>query len=535
MIESLKPLLVVAVLSAGAFVYARMAYGDIVPAATLARWRNLYLAVTAIAFLVTNYWLMLFIVALAALTLGAGEKLKPAVYLLLLFALPPASKTVPGFGGINNFLDLSPYNILALILLFPLLLRPNEVKGLGRANLAEAFFIGYAVLMIALAFRETTVTHGFRRATAFILTAIAQYFVFSRILWTVDRIRLATAALVIPLVALSGVAAAEVVMGWHFYGVTVAHWDIDDTLRYVERAGFLRAYGSVTGPIAFGLFLAVGLALAPALGAHAKNKRFAFLSIPAISAGLLATFSRGPWIGGALAISAYVGTSRKAFKNLFLLCVAGAAGLVALAITPFGDSILEILPFVGEAETNTIDYRARLFEIGWRVAMQTPWFGSEGYMESPAMQELIQGQGIIDIVNAYLRIVLESGLVGLSLYLGAVGFAMFAAFRAIGPARNMNSELEAYCQAYFAALLGLSFVLATTTREIAQIREVTWVLCGICVGLARSVAHEARERAKAPSGEGAAAIVDTNPPEPEDAPAPPSRALPPHLRQYDRR
>ncbi len=536
MIESLKALFVVAVLSAGAFVYARTAFGDIVPPATLARWRNLYLAVTAIAFLVPNYWLMLFAMAAAALALGAGEKLKPALYLLLLFAVPPATKTVPGFGAINNFLDLSPYNILALIILFPLLLRPNEVKGSGRANIAEAFFIAYAILLIALAFREASVTHGIRRSTAFILTSIAQFFVFSRIRWTVDRIRLATAALVIPLVALSGVAAAEVVLGWHVYANAVENWDVSQTLRYVERSGFLRAYGSVIGPIAFGLFLAVGLALAPALTAHAKNRRLAFLSIPALAAGLLATFSRGPWIGGALAVGAYVATTRKAFGNFFRLSVAGAVCLFALAVTPFGDSILEILPFIGEGDSNTIDYRARLFEVGWRVAMQTPWFGSEGYMDSPAMQELIQGQGIIDIVNAYLRIVLDTGLVGLSLYFGAVGFAMLAALQAIGPARKMNSELESYCQAYFAALLGLTIILATTTNTIAQIKEVTWVLCGICVGLARSVALEQRERANTPAVAAAGALADP-PPEAQGTPPPrpPDRPLPPHLRQYDRR
>lgn len=534
MIESLKALFVVAVLSAGAFVYARMAFGDIVPPATLARWRNLYLAVTAIAFLVPNYWLMLFAMAVAALALSAGEKLRPAVYLLLLFALPPASKTVPGFGGINNFLDLSPFNILALIILFPLLLRPNEVKGSGRANLAEAFFIGYALLLIALAFREATITHGIRRSTAFILTSVAQFFVFSRIRWTIDRTRLATAALVIPLVALSGVAAAEVILGWHVYANAVENWDVSQTLRYVERSGFLRAYGSVIGPIAFGLFLAVGLALAPALAADAKNKRFANLSIPAIAAGLLATFSRGPWVGGALAFVAYVATTKKALSNLFRLGALGGVGLLALAFTPFGGAILDILPFIGEGDSNTINYRQQLFEIGWRVAMQTPWFGSEGYMESAAMQELVQGQGIIDIVNAYLRIVLDSGLVGLSLYLGAVGFALLAALQAIGPARKMNSNLEPYCQAYFAALLGLTVILATTSNTIAQIKEVTWVLCGICVGLARSVALEGRERA-AVSAEASAAAPPPEP-DPDPVPAQPAgRPLPRHLQQYVRR
>jgi O-antigen ligase len=156
-------------------------------------------------------------------------------------------------------------------------------------------------------------------------------------------------------------------------------------------------------------------------------------------------------------------------------------------------------------------------------------------MDTPAMQTLVQGQGIIDIVNAYLRIALDSGLIGLSLYLGAVGFAVLAALRAIGPARRVSEELSSYCQSYFAALLGISVVLATTANTIAQIQEMTWVLAGMCVGLARSVALARREQDATPAIEQTATVVA---PEPEPAPldpTPPSRPLPPHLRQYAKR
>ncbi len=533
MLDALKALFVVSVLALAAFVYARMAFGDIVAPATIRRWRNIFLAVTAVAFLVPNYWLMLAALAVIVVVFGAAEKFKPALYLLLIFAVPAASKIVPGFGGINNFLEIYPFNLLALVILVPLMARASEVKGGRGGALAEAAFIGYALVVLALAFRDTTATDGIRRTTAFLLTAIPQYFVFSRVRWTIERLRLATAALVIPLIALSAVAAAEVVLSWHLYNIAVDNWGIDTLLRYVERSGFLRAYGSIFGPIAFGLFLAVGLALAPALAAGATKKRFAYLSVPALAIGLLATFSRGPWVGGAVAIGTYVATTRRSLGNLARLAAAGIAGLLVLAITPFGSSVLEMLPFIGDIEDNTIDYRQRLFDVGWGVVMQTPLFGSEDYLESAAMQSLVQGQGIIDIVNAYLRIALDSGLVGLSLYLGAVIFSLFAAWRSIAPARRISSELAAYCQSYLAALLGLSFVLATTSNAIAQIQEVTWVLCGICVGLARSVSIEQRAQSENP----APAVVEAGAaplPGPPDDPAP-GRRLPAHLRQYERR
>ena len=535
LLEALKALFVVGVLSGAAFVYARLAFADVVPRATINRWRNIYLIVTAVTFLVPNYWLMLAALAGAVMVFGAGEKFRPALYLLLLFAAPAASKIVPGFGGINNFLELYPFNLLAIVILFPLLLRPSETKGSGTGAFADACFIAYALVVFALAFRDTSFTDGIRRATAFLLTAIPQYFVFSRIRWTIEKARLATAAFVIPLIALSAVAAAEVVLGWHVYANAVQSWDVSATLRYVERSGFLRAYGSVFGPIAFGLFLVVGLALAPALVASAPKKRLATLSIPAIGAGLLGTFSRGPWVGGALAMAAFVATTRRSITNLAKLSVAGVLGLAVLALTPFGGMVIDLLPFIGNVEENTIDYRQRLLEVGWIVVRQNPFFGSEGYMQTPEMQTLVQGQGIIDIVNAYLRIALDSGLVGLSLYLGAVGFSVLAALRSVAPARRFSDEVAAYCQSYFAALLGVSIVLATTANTIAQIQEVTWVLCGMCVGLARSVSLERRERAaaeaSAPAPVAAGADNEPGPPLPPSAP---SRPLPPHLRQYAR-
>jgi O-antigen ligase len=532
MIESLKALVVVGVLSVAAFIYARKAYGEIIPPSTLNRWRNVYLGATAVAFLVPNYWLMLAAMTVAVIVLGAGEKSRPTLYLLLLFAVPAASKIVPGFGGINNFLDLSPFNLLAVILLVPLLPRAPETKAARVGTLADACFAAYALLVFALAFRDTTFTDGIRRSTAFFLTAIPQYLVFSRLSWGVEKVRCATAALVIPLVALSAIAAAEVVLGWHFYANAVQTWDVNAMLRYTERSGFLRAYGPIFGPIAFGLFLAVGLALAPALISAAKNKRVAFLTAPAIGAGLLATFSRGPWVGGVIGLAVYAATTRRAFVNVAKFGVAGAMGMAVLAMTPFGNKVLDLLPIIGNVGDNTIDYRQRLFEVGWSVVLQNPLFGSEDYMQSAAMQTMMQGQGIIDIVNSYLRIALDSGIVGLSLYVGAVGFSLLAAFRAIGPARRVNEELSSFCQAYFAALLGVSVILATTS-SIAQVKEVTWVLCGMCVGLARTVELE-RRRLSTNTGIEPAEAAPAAEAEPA-SPPPPERPLPPHLRQYRRR
>ncbi|MEK7264929.1 MAG: O-antigen ligase family protein, partial [Pseudomonadota bacterium] len=371
---------------------------------------------------------------------------------------------------------------------------------------------------------------GFRQSTAYILTAFGPYLVFSRVNWTKERLRTTTLAFVLPLLILSVVAVVEVVLSWHPYKSAVDNWDIFQRARYTFRTGFLRAYASVFDPIAFGLFLAAAIPMMLALISSSKRKLLAIGGLGALGVGLLATFSRGPWVGAALAVVAFVFTSDKPLKNLTRLGLVGTAGFLALSVSPIGDQIIGLLPFVGDSSTSSIDYRQQLMDIGWSVAMETKWFGSEDFMMHPAMQQLIQGQGIIDIVNSYLRVTLESGLVGLSLFVGVSFFSALTAYRAIGAARAIDPEIAIYSQAWLAALASVMLVIATTSSVVAQVSEVHWLLCGMCVGIARSIAA-VRLKPQAPAPE----EIPAAPTPARPAPASPSisaQKLPPHLRQY---
>ena len=157
MFESVKALIVVFVVCVGAFVFARIAFGEFVSVKIMDRWRNVFLLSTVAAFLIPNFWVFLLVFgAIAALAAGR-EDVKPAIYLLLLFAVPAAGERVPGFAGIRNFLNLAPYNILAIAVLFPLLFAGGKTREKTRTGmLADSCFIAFSVLSLALAFRDTT-------------------------------------------------------------------------------------------------------------------------------------------------------------------------------------------------------------------------------------------------------------------------------------------------------------------------------------------------------------------------------------------
>lgn len=538
MIESIKALVVIFAASLGGFIFASMAFRELIDRKRLTNWRNAYLIATVAAFIIPNFWLVLFALALIAIAHGAKENVRPAMYLVLLFTMPVASAVVPGFAGINNFLTLYPFNILALVLLLPLIPRQSETRAHANVGLlADICFTVFSLLMLALSFRDTSITNGFRQSIAYILTAFGPYVVFSRWNWTKENLKVVSLAFVIPLGVLSGVAIVEVALGWHFFLNAVDNWGIWFHGRYTSRGGFLRAYTSIFGPITFGLYLAAAVPLALALITVIRKRTFAIIGLCAICAALLVTVSRGPWVGAVFAAIVFVATSQRMMSNMVRLGVIGLAGLVVLALTPFGDNIFALIPFINEDTSGSFDYRQRLAEIGWSVAMETPVFGSENYLNHPRMQQLIQGQGIIDLVNSYLRIALESGLVGLALYVGLSVFSLMAAFSAIGRARKFDPELAIYAQGWFAALAGFLVIIATTSNVVAQVAEVHLLLCGMCIGIARSVALAAAEAGRAP-----AVPPPSDDAPPPDAPPPSSRpsapapaSLPPHLRQYGRR
>jgi O-antigen ligase len=209
--------------------------------------------------------------------------------------------------------------------------------------------------------------------------------------------------------------------------------------------------------------------------------------------GLLLSLSRGPWIGAIIIIGVYVLLSRRALmRSIQAGAIATVAGLLSL-LTPFGRSVIGLLPVIGGDANDTIDYRQQLLDAAWGVMQKNPLFGSGDYLQDNALQSMRQGQGIIDIVNTYLQVGLKSGYVGLGLFVLFFASVLLALFKALQTARAQGSPLENYCRAYLATLVGMLVTIFTTSSE-GQIPHLYWVLGAMGVALSRIVAQ-------APTGE----------------------------------
>jgi O-antigen ligase len=203
-----------------------------------------------------------------------------------------------------------------------------------------------------------------------------------------------------------------------------------------------------------------------------------------LTIGLFASLSRGPWIGAATIVMVFITIGPSPIKGLAKL-----VGLVLLFIplllaTDSGHKVIELLPFIGTTGAENITYRQRLAEISIQVILQNPFFGAFDYFYSPAIQDLRQGEGIVDIVNTYLAVGLGNGLVGLSLFVGFFLSVAFAIFRGMKKLADRNDASYSLGQGLFATLMGILVTIATVS-SITVIPVIYWSVAGLGVAYAR--------------------------------------------------
>ncbi len=194
-----------------------------------------------------------------------------------------------------------------------------------------------------------------------------------------------------------------------------------------------------------------------------------------LAAGLFATVSRGPWLGALAGGLIYVALGKGGLGRAVKWALVLLAALLVTAWLPGGEKIIDLLPWIGKADTGSTAYRADLFTVIGPALLDSPFFGVPDYNIRPDFQVLRQGEHIIDLVNTYLEVGVTSGLVGLALFLSAHGLALAGVYRRMRSQSDRNAELlRALLSVHCTALL----ILATTS-DISMIAPLTWVILGL--------------------------------------------------------
>jgi len=325
----------------------------------------------------------------------------------------------------SDVLQLNTPFVLSLLFLVPLL--PKVWRGREEGmptRKGDLFFLVFLAMFLVACFRERyefqiTLFSGLRDAMEVLFSIGVPYFVLSRLIKDIDEFKTLMKA-----IALSGLMVViyvyiEGILQWKIYNTVAEMMGIFDRgaiySMYEIRHGLLRVSGTMDHPIALGIYLTFALGVTLYLLLQEEVRKSLVLLIVLLMAGAIyMTVSRGAWAGLVLMIVIFFLFKLSAGPRRVLMAVAIIGGLVSSFF--FFNPARTHQPVGGIEsvdEYGTLDYRIKLFKTAIHVIPDQFWFGSRTYKARPDMQKLKQGQGIIDIVNGYLWIALEMGMIAL--------------------------------------------------------------------------------------------------------------------------
>lgn len=455
--------------------------------------RNAWLGLTTAAFLLPSFWLYVMVAGAIVWFAAKRDSHPAALYVFLLLVIPPLEGDLPTLGIIKSLFPMNHFRLLSLVLLIPLALRlsregrevglRSDAARLPPLHAADVMLLMFLALQLVLFLPYESITNTLRRAFLMLLNTWLPYYVVSRACRDRRMVVEVMAALVLAAIVLAPIAAVENVKGWLLYSGVGEDWGIESNL-YLRRGEVLRASATAGHSIVLGYFFAVALGLWLYLQRHVP-RGLAWLGTATLAMGLIAAFARGPWVGALVIITAYAALGpnalRRSLKGLAFLAVAGGIALV----TPLGPKIIDNLPFIGSIATDTIAYRQQLLDASLMIIGQNPLFGSPSFLLQ--MEDLRQGEGIIDLVNTFAAIALSYGLVGLALFLGFIGVPVVHCWRTVRRLSPVDPDAAMLGVSLIAALLGILVILATASNYLS-IPYVYLALTGLVVAYVREPA-----------------------------------------------
>jgi O-antigen ligase len=249
-------------------------------------------------------------------------------------------------------------------------------------------------------------------------------------------------------------------------------------------------------PLLLGYLLAVAFGFWLYLQQNVQS-RVSRLSITGLFLfGLMAAYSRGPWLGAIVIYFSFAALGPRVLPKMFK-AVGGILLLaMAVAVSPLGAKIARVIPyFGGSVDMDNVVYRERLFALSWQIIIDHPWFGDQQALLK--MQELRQGEGIIDLMNGFVSILLSSGFVGLSLFLLFIAIASFKAFRVSAASAKSDPDLSKLGACLVACILG-SLVMMWVGGLIEMMTCVLVGLTAAYVDVGRRLAFGHRRGGPAP-------------------------------------
>jgi O-antigen ligase len=478
---------------------ARISLTTLIPKPDMERMTLLFAIVSACAFLLPSFWLyaaalILILITQTQTTPRPDDNLnawRATLWFWLLMAVPAIPVTLPGFAGINQFLSISHLRLLCWVLLIPIVLSAdnstrttNAAKPWHPLDLCVLiYFTGLSSILIL--FYDVSFTVWLRQLTEWFTDQILPYLAMRRAFSTPTQIKRALTGFALVGMILAGLSVIEFWKHWVLYQAVSTAWGEQWNLSiYLERDGFLRAQASTGHSLVFGYSMACCLAMWLWLYRFPSNRKIAWLGTLALIIGIGTALSRATWMTIALMLVILAFLNGK-MRNALLLG-AGSVGifLVLASFIPSFQDLLDKLPIIGNpgAPDAEKEYRQRLLEISLDLIAQSPWFGVPNALDY--MEEMRQGQGIIDIVNSYIGVALSYGLVGLIPFISIFTMSIWRMWQL---RQRLPKGHEGWHLANCMIALTITImILIFSTSSISTIPFIYFALIGLTLSIERA-------------------------------------------------
>lgn len=453
------------------------------------RRRNLWFIITVGAFVSHNFWIFLFIAGIVILIMRQKESNPLAMHVTVMFAVPLISSPIPALGIFNQLFEFDYTRLLSLTLLVPAYFHVRrDVKAHGEGwAFADFCLITYILVQLGLRLQVDTLTNTLRYGLYALVDVGLPYYVASRSLRSVKAYREVFMSFALASLVLALVAGFESVKFWLLYSDLVQalglNWGYSN---YLGRSSLLRAQGPTGQPIVLGCIFVIAISLFLGLQRYVVEKRGVWwLGLFLLLGGLIASLSRGPWVGAFAALIVFRLTGPKALGGMFKSALGLGAIVGLVMVSPMRDTVVGLLPFIGNVETENVIYRQRMLESSIQIILQNPWFGSTDYMAQLIALDLVIG-GVVDIVNTYVGIGLANGLMGLFSFMGVFVLSGISVLWTMLRLPDPECEERTIGQALLAALVGVAVTIGTVS-SITFIPLMYWIVTGLCVGYSSMV------------------------------------------------
>lgn len=395
------------------------------------------IALPLLAWTLPALWLLFVIMCLWVPVAAGRFGLIVPVYLFSLLLLPGLDKTL-SIGSLSLF-EFNVYNALALGAAVAIFFNPAKARSRPEWDVVA---LSIVVLIAVALFRGTSLSHHARGIFKLTIDLGLPYYVASRGLRNSSDLRMALIWLAAGAVNASAILIFEVWKGWPIYNQLFHIYELPTRLLVKQRGGLLRAAGPFIEPTGGAMLLTLCTLALYVMRDAFRGRAHYYLLLCICLVGIFAPQSRSAWGGLLFAIVIVDILRRRYFPLAGKVAVLAGVMSVLLLTAHFSPFVSEQIGLSGGSR-DTVDYRQVLFDRGLEEFAKRPFTGYTMDELNIHLQDLVQGEGIIDFVNAYIWILLISGAGGLMIFLGAIGYFLWKVTRAVRLGGRGGQAIEA--------------------------------------------------------------------------------------------